>query len=380
MDDEEGSEAMTVATASVRRRRGSSGRGIRRGQAAAGWLFTAPVLVILGLFLLIPVLMALWVSVSDWTGRGSPLSGNVHFVGAANYGQVLWSGGLAESDFGISLKNNFWYVILVVPLQTIVALFLAVMVNRRLLRGRGFFRTAYYFPSVTSSVAITVLWLFLFSATGAVNAVVGWFGVKGPNWFNDPDGIFHFGVQNGPAFLTRPTALGVSLWDWIGGPSVAMTAFVILAVFTTGGTFMLLFLAALQNLSEDVEEAAMVDGATSVQRFFRVTLPQLKPTLFTVITLGLIGCWQVFDQIYTGTRGNPSKTTLTPAYLSYTASFGNNEWGQGAAIAFILFAIIIVFTLVQRWVLAERAVSKRRMKWITDYQRALAVRPKGGAR
>jgi len=359
---------MTAASApaAMRRRRG----GIARGQTASGWLFTAPILVILGLFLLIPVLMAAWVSVSDWTGRGSPLSPGVNFVGAQNYGQVLWAGGLAETDFGTALKNNFWYVILVVPIQTIVALSLAMMVNRRLLRGRGFFRTAYYFPSVTSSVAITVLWLFLFSTTGAVNAVISWFGVKGPNWFNTPDGIFHFGATAGPAALTGShTLLGVTWWDWLGGPSVAMTAFVILAVFTTSGTFMLLFLAALQNLSADVEEAAMVDGANSRQRFFRVTLPQLKPTLFTVITLGLIGCWQVFDQIYTGTKGAPSKTTLTPAYLSYTAAFDNQQWGQGAAIAFILFVIIIVFTLIQRFVLADKKVSRRRMSWITGAQK-----------
>ena len=356
---------MTAATASARRGRRS---GVNRGQAVSGWLFTAPVLIILGLFLLIPVLMAAWVSVSDWTGRGSPLSGNVHFIGAQNYGQVLWAGGLSESDFGTALKNNFWYVILVVPIQTIVALALALAVNRRMLRGRGFFRTAYYFPSVTSSVAITVLWLFLFSTTGAVNAVISWFGAKGPNWFNQPAGIFHFGATTGPVALTSHTILGVSWWDWLGGPSVAMTAFIILAVFTTGGTFMLLFLAALQNLSGDVEEAAMVDGANSAQRFFRVTLPQLRPTLFTVITLGLIGCWQVFDQIYTGTRGNPSKTTLTPAYLSYTAAFNNQQWGQGAAIAFILFVIIIIFTLIQRWVLAEKKVSRRRMGWITHAQ------------
>ena len=361
---------MTTATAPGRRRRRS---GVNRGQAVSGWLFTAPVLIILGLFLLIPVLMAAWVSVSDWTGRGSPLSPSVHFIGAQNYGQVLWAGGLSESDFGTALKNNFWYVILVVPIQTIVALALALAVNRRMLRGRGFFRTAYYFPSVTSSVAITVLWLFLFSTTGAVNAVISWFGAKGPNWFNQPAGIFHFGTTNGPAALTSHTILGVSWWDWLGGPSVAMTAFIILAVFTTGGTFMLLFLAALQNLSGDVEEAAMVDGANSAQRFFRVTLPQLRPTLFTVITLGLIGCWQVFDQIYTGTRGNPSKTTLTPAYLSYTAAFNNQQWGQGAAIAFILFVIIIIFTLIQRWVLAEKVVSKRRMGWITKAESRVPV-------
>ncbi len=353
--------AATVPTTPIRRRRRS---GVNRGQAVSGWLFTAPVLIILGLFLLIPVLMALWVSVSDWSGRGSPLSPNVHFIGAQNYGQVLWAGGLSESDFGTALKNNFWYVILVVPIQTIVALALALAVNRRMLRGRGFFRTAYYFPSVTSSVAITVLWLFLFSTTGAVNAVIAWFGAKGPNWFNDPDGIFHFGAKTAPAALSGKL-LGVTWFDWLGGPSVAMTAFIILAVFTTGGTFMLLFLAALQNLSGDVEEAAMVDGANSAQRFFRVTLPQLRPTLFTVITLGLIGCWQVFDQIYTGTKGAPSKTTLTPAYLSYTAAFQNQQWGQGAAIAFILFVIIIVFTLIQRFVLAEKKVSRRRMGWIT---------------
>jgi multiple sugar transport system permease protein len=347
-------------------RRGSH---FRNGQAASGWLFVSPVLLILGLFLLIPVLMAAWVSVSDWTGRGSPLSPDVHFIGAANYSQVLTAGGLAESDFGTALKNNFWYVILVVPLQTIVALSLAVMVNRRMLRGRGFFRTAFYFPSVTSSVAITVLWLFLFSTTGAVNAVISYLGVKGPNWFNEPAGIFHFGATSGPAALTSHTILGVTWWDWLGGPSVAMTAFVILAIFTTSGTFMLLFLAALQNLNGDVEEAAEMDGANARQRFFRVTLPQLRPTLFTVITLGLIGCWQVFDQIYTGTRGNPSKTTLTPAYLSYTTAFNNQQWGQGAAIAFILFVIIIIFTLVQRFVLAEKAVSKRRMGWITQAQK-----------
>ncbi|CAN5314644.1 sugar ABC transporter permease [soil metagenome] len=338
------------------------GAGIRRGEAASGWLFTAPILVLLGLFLVIPVLMALWVSFSDWTGRGSPFSSNVSFIGVKNYSALLSGGGLAEQDFGTALKNNAWYVVLVVPIQTAVSLFLAVMVNRQVLKGRGFFRTAFYFPSVTSSVAITVLWLFLFNSTGAVNKLLSFIGITGPNWFNNPNGIFHFGRATGPGFLENSTALGVSWWDWLGGPSVAMSAFVLLAVFTTSGTFMLLFIAALQNLSGETQEAAMMDGANGWQRFFRVTLPQLRPTLFTVLTLGLIGCWQVFDQIYTGTKGGPGKTTLTPAYLSYQAAFQNNEWGQGAAIAFLLFIIIVAFTLLQRWILAERKVSKRRMR------------------
>ncbi|HVX08510.1 sugar ABC transporter permease [Humibacter sp.] len=355
---------MTTTTVMTKPRRAGFG-GIRRGEAASGWLFTAPVLIILGVFLVIPVIMALWVSFSDWGGRGSPFSSDVHFVGLRNYSTILDGGGLAESDFGTALKNNVWYVIFVVPLQTALALALALLVNRTLLRGRGFFRTAYYFPSVTSSVAITVLWLFLFSTTGTVNQVLAWMGIKGPNWFNEPSGLIQnglavVGIHDGPAFLTRNSFLGVSFWDWLRGPSVAMFAFIVMAVFTTSGTFMLLFIAALQNLSPDIDEAAMMDGAGAWKRFWRVTLPQLRPTLFTVLTLGLIGCWQVFDQIYTGTQGNPAKTTLTPAYLSYQSAFQNQAWGQGAAIAFILFVIIVLFTLLQRWVLREKKVSRRR--------------------
>ncbi|MCS5496310.1 sugar ABC transporter permease [Cnuibacter physcomitrellae] len=360
----------TAAAAPARGTRPSKSgppKGIRRSEGVAGWLFTAPMLIVLGLFLVVPVIMALWVSFSDWTGRGSPFSSNVSFVGLDNYSDLLGGGGLAERDFGISLRNNAWYVVLVVPLQTAIALLLAVLVNRQILKGRGFFRTAFYFPSVTSSVAITVLWLFLFSASGAVNAVLSWFGVNGPNWFQDPSGVVHnllaaVGVTQGPGWLTEPTVLNVSLWDWLAGPSVAMSAFVLMAVFTTSGTFMLLFIAALQNLSHDVQEAAMIDGANGWQRFWRVTFPQLRPTLFTVLTLGLIGTWQVFDQIYTGTQGGPGKTTVTPAYLSYTSAFESQQWGRGAAIAFVLFVIIVVLTILQRVILRERGVSKRRMR------------------
>jgi multiple sugar transport system permease protein len=170
------------------------------------------------------------------------------------------------------------------------------------------------------------------------------------------------GVRSGPGFLVGGSFLGVSWWDWLSGPSVGMLIIITMVVFTTSGTFMLLFVAALQNLSQEVEEAAMVDGATGWQRFRLVTLPQLRPTLFTVLTLGLIGTWQVFDQILVGSQGDPQKTTLTPAYLSYIAGFQQQSWGQAAAIAFILFAIIVAFTLFQRWVLRERGVSARRMR------------------
>ncbi|HEY3547779.1 MAG TPA: sugar ABC transporter permease [Propionicimonas sp.] len=332
------------------RRRSSINR-----QTGAGWLFISPTVLILGIFLLLPVLMAAWVSVSDWGGRGAPWGAGVNFVGTKNYTEVLGGRGLAARDFGTAIRNNVYYVILVVPLQTALSLTLAFLVNKRALRGKGFFRTAFYFPSVTSSVAITVLWLFLFSASGAVNAVLAWFSIQGPNWFEDPRGLIHLALGGGeaPAFLSQPSLFGISGWEWLAGPSVAMTAFIFMAVFTTSGTFMLLFLAALQAIGEETDEAAMVDGANTWQRFWYVTLPMLRPTMFTVLTLGLIGTWQVFDQIYTGSQGGPSKTTVTPAYLSYDAAFISQDWGRGAAIAFVLFAIIVVFTLLQRLILGQ---------------------------
>ena len=332
---------------------------ISRGRTRDGWLFVTPAVAVLGLFLVFPVVMALWVSFSDWQGVGSPLSGDVDFIGLDNYRSILTGGTLDQRDFGTALRNNFYYVLLVVPLQTALALALAVLVHTKALKGRGFFRTAFYFPSVTSAVAITVLWLFLFSTTGAVNEVLGWIGLNGPNWFKDPRGLVHLGlgalgVDSAPDALSEGTMLGVSWWEWLSGPSVAMFAFILLAVFTTSGTFMLLFIAALNNIGDEIEEAGMMDGASAWQRFRHLTLPMIRPTLFVVLTLGLIGTWQVFDQIYTGTQGGPAKTTVTPAYLSYQSAFIDQEWGQGAAIAFILFLIIVTLTLLQRAMLRSR--------------------------
>jgi multiple sugar transport system permease protein len=336
---------------------------LRSGEQVYGWLFVTPAIVIIGLFLVVPIFLALWVSFSDWNGLGSPI-GNSGFIGLENYQKVLVDEGLARTDFGISIRNNFYYVILVVPIQTAVALFLAVQVNQRILRGRGFFRTAFYFPSVTSSVAIVTIFTFLFTASGAVNSVLRWFGINGPSWFNDPTGLIHnalkgIGVTSAPEALDVGGPLGITWWQWLSGPSVAMSTLIVLAVFTTSGTFMLLFLAALQNIGSEIDEAALMDGAGAFRKFFSVTLPMLKPTVFTVLTLGLIGTWQLFDQINLTGGGSPGKTLLTPAYLAFDTSFIGLNWGEGAAIAFILFAIIVALTLLQRYVLRDRDTGRR---------------------
>lgn len=334
----------------------------RRRETAAGWLMSAPVIVLLLVFLVAPILMAAWVSISDWTGIGSPLASGVHNTGLANYRALLSTPGLPQQQLAESLRNNLYYVLLVVPVQTALALGLALVVSRRRLTGRGFFRTAYYFPSITSSVAVSILFLYVFGSTGVVNAIVGSFGLHGPNWFNDPNGVIHMvlsglGVSNAPSALANHGFLGLSWWEWFSGPSVAMVAIMALAVWTTSGTFMLIFLPAIYAIPADLEEAAIMDGANSWQRFRSVTLPMLRPALFLVLTLGLIGTWQVFDQIYLMSQGNPAGTTLTPAYLSYVTSFQDQQWGQGAAIAFILFAIIVVLTIVQRLIISDRRAS-----------------------
>ncbi|MFI5834486.1 carbohydrate ABC transporter permease [Micromonospora sp. NPDC051300] len=342
--------------------------GTRSNENLAGWLFVAPVIVILGLFMLLPILMALWVSLTGWNGQGSPFTGDVPFVGGDNYGRLFTEDGLARRDFMTSIRNNIYYVGIVVPVQTVLALGLALVVNNRLLKGKAFFRSAFYFPSVTSSVAISVVFLFLFANSGAVNRLLGLLGMDGPEWFADGRGVLHllfgaFGVDAPPAALTSGGPFGLTWWDWLSGPSVAMTSIICLVIWTTSGTFMLMYLAALQSVPVALDEAGMLDGASRWQRFRYVTLPLLKPTTFLVVTLGLIGSWQVFDQVYVMSQGDPAKTTLTPAYLSYRTAFRDFDYGSGAAISFVLFLIIIVLTLFQRRLMADRDGPRRGRWW-----------------
>lgn len=366
---------------STRPRRG----GIRSGERRSGWLFVTPAVILLLVFLAIPVLMALWVSFTRWNGIGSPFTLSVPMAGLDNYTALFAQEGLVRQDFMTSIRNIFYYTAFVVPAQTALSLFLAVVVNARVLKGKGFFRSAFYFPSVTSSVAITTVFVFLFSG-GAINRALALVGIDGPNWLNDPRGLFHLLLGSmqvvdpaqPPDALAEHGVLGLSWWEWFAGPSVAMTALIVLVVWTTSGTFMLMYLAALQGISTEVEEASLLDGANAWQRLRHVILPMLKPTTFLVVTLGLIGSWQVFDQIFIATQGGPDKTTLSPAYLSYTYGFANRSWGTAAAMAFVLFAIIIVFTLVQRYLMRDKDAQQERRR-IRAATRGRAPRGQAGA-
>ncbi|CAN5461901.1 sugar ABC transporter permease [soil metagenome] len=317
-----------------------------------GALFVAPAVIGILIFTLVPIAMAFGMSFRDWNGISPPFQ--AEYVGLGNYRDLLTEPGVPRSDFGISLRNNLYYVIGVVPVQTSIAFVLAVIVNQRFLRGKGFFRSAYYFPSITSSIAVALIFTFLFSNNGAINALLG----TDITWLADASGLIHnllaiVGVDTAPAFLAERELLGLSWWQWLSGPSVTMFAIMILATWTTIGTQMLIFLAGLQNIPVEVEEASMVDGATGIQRFFRITLPMMKPTLFFVLTVGIIGTWQVFDQIFAISAGGPQKTTFTPAYLVYREGFRNFAMGRATAVSFLLFIIIGVFTILQRRLVSD---------------------------
>ncbi len=169
-------------------------------EGAAGWLFIAPVVIVFLVFLVFPILMSLWVSLLDWNGQTNPLR-EFDFVGLDNYRRLLTEDTLLREDFAISVRNTLYYVLVFVPGATALAFFLALVVNNRALKGRGFFRTAFYFPSITSSVAISITFLFLFQSAGVINTILGWFGINGPRWFNDPRGLIHIGLDNPASWI-----------------------------------------------------------------------------------------------------------------------------------------------------------------------------------
>jgi multiple sugar transport system permease protein len=326
-----------------------------RQDTVAGWLFMSPTLVILGIFMLLPMVFALYFSFTNWNGISPP--DQAQWIGLENFRLLLLEDGIRRADFFKALKNTFYFSLGVVPLQTVIALFLAVVVNQRRLRFKDFFRTSYYLPAITSSIAISMLFLFLYQKNGLINEVLSWitFGIWQPiAWMAEPAGLFHiilgwFGVtlRTGPEWLQNEI-LSLTVWDWISGPSIALMAIMLMNTWTTIGTMMVIFIAALQDVPTPVYEAAEMDGANGWQTFSKITVPLLRPTLFFVITLGLIGTFQVFDQIYVMSSGGPAKTTLTVAYLVYRNGFNNSQMGLAAAIALLLFIIIFALTMIQR--------------------------------
>jgi multiple sugar transport system permease protein len=337
----------------------------KRQDAIVGYTFIAPAFIILFVFLIVPILAAVYFSTTNWDGI-TPLTrpDAYELVGLRNYERLLLEEGIRQESFYTSLKNTVYFVLGVVPTQTFLALILAVILNQRWLKAKGFFRTAFYFPSITSSVVISLIFMFMFTNQGLVNTAIGAIfpNYQRVTWLNDPNGVIHnllavFGITRDTVGDWANNELAsIRLWDWISGPSVTMLMIMILNTWTTIGTMMVIYLAALQNIPGQVYEAATVDGASAWQIFRKITVPLLRPTTFFVITIGLIGAFQVFDQIFVISNGGPDDTTLTIAYLVYSSGFTDTRMGQAAATAIILFVIIFIFTMIQRRFVGDKNV------------------------
>ena len=318
------------------------GRGSRNPiaveDAIAGWVFVLPALVIFVGFIFGPILFSLYVSFFNRNTFGTVNE----FVGLENYQRILDS-----PDFWNAFRNTAWFSLGVVPTQTALGLFLAVLANRKI-RGKAFFRTAFYFPSISSSVVISLIFLWIYQRNGLIDLVLNGLNlpVPDPVWMQNPKGVVEMALST----------VGVeSVPLWLRGPSVALLSIMMLNIWTTAGTMMVIFLAGLQNIPNDVYEAGALDGASKWRQFRDITVPLLRPVTLFVVTLGIIGTFQVFDQIFVMTAdGGPARTTTTLVYLIYQEGF---KFGQGlgyaSALAMILFAIIFVLFLLQRRFLGQ---------------------------
>lgn len=312
--------------------RGHFSRAARR-EALTGYLFIAPYLITAAVFTFGLLLYAFAISFTDLSSSFSQRP--PRFVGLDNYTRAF-----RDSDFLNALANVFWYAVIVTLVQTCAAVLLAVLLNARL-RGLRFFRTALYAPSVASSVVLSLIFLWLFLPTGFINALLG---LK-INWLAEPTRLGDL-LYRGLG-LAEPARLPLLL----RGPSVAWTAIMIMNIFSTVPTFMIMVLAALQDIPAHLYEAGALDGAAGWRAFWHITLPLLRPVLALVVVLSTIGTFQVFDQVAILTQGGPLKTTQVPAYYIYQKTLGTAtraEAGYAAAMAFLLAALIVAITLLQR--------------------------------
>jgi multiple sugar transport system permease protein len=307
-------------------------------EALQAWLFLLPAVIVLGVFQIFPAIAALYMSLFKWdVVQGA-------FRGLGNYTDWLYDNSIRSPDFWRSLSTTFTYVIITVPLEIALALVLAYLLYQKM-RGRGIYRTVYYLPYVTSFVAAAAVFFWVFHPQyGLVNDVIGIFGIGPQRWLDEPKGIFEMAAS----------AFGITLPGSVAGPSLALVVLSVVTIWHYLGYQIVIFLAGLSNISQEFYEAARLDGASERQIFTRITLPLLSPTTFFVFTVASIGVLKSFDSVYVLTNGGPLDTTRTVTLLVFKTAFQQAQFGLGAALAFILTMIILLFTLIQFRVLGRR--------------------------
>ena len=272
-----------------------------------GYSFIIPNFIGYFVFIFIPVCFSFVLSVMKWDGSDVPMQ----FVGLKNFAKLF-----GDSTFIISLQNTFWYAIFTVPLTLVAALLIAVLLNSKI-KGMVVYRTAFFFPYVASLVAVGAVWNMLFQPEfGPINEFLKWIGVANPP-------------------------------KWCASTDWAMWVIIIVSVWKYMGYYMVVYLAALQGISGDLYEAASIDGATGLKKLWYITIPMLTPTTFFVVIMLTIQCFKVFDLIYVMTGGGPGRSTNVLVNHIYNAAFVDFKFGYASASALVLFAIVLVVTLIQ---------------------------------
>ena len=280
-----------------------------------GYTFMAPAIILLGIFVVFPIFFALFLSLNKVY-----LLGGMHFQfrGLSNYRKIF-----LDSRVLIAFENTFRYVIIVVPCQTILALILAASLNAGF-KCQKAFRILFFLPTLTSSAVLTLIFMWMYNQNGLIN---------------------HF-----LAIVHLPT------YDWLGNPKVSLIAIMIMNIWSTAPFFMVIYLAAMQDIPKTRYEAAEIDGCGAFKKFLYITIPALKPITAFVVIMGIIGTFQLFDQsfIFSGGTGGPNNSTLTVVLLVYQYAFENfGTMGCAAALAFILAIVILIATLIQRRLMKE---------------------------
>jgi len=281
--------------------------------ATAGWVFAGPAVGVIAVFFGLPVLAAFALSLTDFDIYALADIRNLRFVGVDNY-----LGLLQNPLFWKALGNTLYFVAVGVPLSIAVSLGAALLLHSRLALARPFFRTAFFAPVVTTVVAVAVIWRYLFHTRyGLVNWALSWIGI-------DPV-------------------------DWLGDPAWAMPTIILFAVWKNFGYNMIIFLAGLQSIPEDLYEAARIDGASAPRQFWHVTLPMLGPVMLMVGILTLSGYFQLFAEPYVMTLGGPLQSTVSVLYLMYQEGFTWWNLGNASAVAFLLFLLMTAVTSGLLW-------------------------------
>jgi multiple sugar transport system permease protein len=290
-----------------------AGGAVRRPSRFRSWrqwltayLFLAPWLIFPLVFIAGAIVLAFYFSFTNYDLLSDPT-----FVGLANYQRAF-----QDESFLHALRNVATYTAVVVPTQTFIALVMAAVLDQKL-PFRRFFRVAWYLPCVASSVVTTLIFMWLFLPDGFINAALSFIGID----------------------------LRI---NWLGDEATALPSIMFMNVWATAATFMLIFLAALQDVPGPIYEAANLDGAGPVRQFFQITIPLMRPAIFLVVLLGTIGCFQLFDQVKIATNGGPNEATLTVTYLLWKEGFRDLNMGYASALGVILFVVIFGVSLVQR--------------------------------